>query len=241
MPDRPLNGIKSKSSPDASGNGNGGGQRLTLAAALRDWHIARRSLVLAYAWMVICMTYYGISFALSSLGGSLMISFMVSSIAELPSYIFAGWAIDRLGRHNTMAGCMLVGGAACVACAFVPAGGAQMALASVGKFGIAGAFAIASTYTSELFPTLIRSAVLGVVNQAARVGGIIAPFVAMAGAATHSSRVPFLTFGAASLLGGLLIFTLPETLGAPLPDTMSGGWRLVGSISLRLLLLHALS
>lgn len=60
-------------------------------------------MVLAYSWMVICMCYYGISFALSSLGGSLMVSFMVSSIAELPSYIFAGWAIDRWGRHNTMA------------------------------------------------------------------------------------------------------------------------------------------
>jgi hypothetical protein len=162
----------------------------------------------------------GISFALSSLGGSLAVSFMVSSIAELPSYLFAGWAIDRWGRHNTLAATMLLGGAACAACAFVPAGGAQMALASIGKFGIAGAFGIASPYTSELYPTVIRSAILGVTNQAARAGGIIAPFIAMAGLARNSSLIPFLTFGIASLLGGLLTFTLPETLGAPLPDTM---------------------
>jgi OCT family organic cation transporter-like MFS transporter 4/5 len=32
--------------------------------------------------------------------------------------------------------------------------------------------------------------------------------------------IPFLTFGTASVLAGLLIFTLPETLGVPLPDTM---------------------
>lgn len=38
-----------------------------------------------------------------------------------------------------MACTMLLGGAACAACAFVPAGGAQIALASIGKFGIAGA------------------------------------------------------------------------------------------------------
>lgn len=71
---------------------------------------------------------------------------------------------------------------------------------------------------------------LGAVNQAARVGGIVAPLIALAGAAAGSSLVPFLTFGIASLVGGLLIFTLPETLGAPLPDTMDdmgvscGGW-----------------
>lgn len=78
---------------------------------------------------------------------------------------------------------------------------------------------------SELFPTLIRSAVLGYQNQAARVGGIIAPFIVMAsaGSAGGGSMLPFLTFGAASVLAGLLIFTLPETLGAPLPDTMEVG------------------
>lgn len=51
-----------------------------------------------------------------------------------------------------MAVCMLLGGAACAACAFVPAGGAQIGLASIGKFGIAAAFAIASIYTSGELP-----------------------------------------------------------------------------------------
>lgn len=76
---------------------------------------------------------------------------------------------------------------------------------------------------SELFPTLIRSAVLGYQNQAARIGGIIAPFIVMAGTAAGSgkaSAVPFLVFGVAGLLAGLLVFTLPETLGVPLPDTI---------------------
>jgi OCT family organic cation transporter-like MFS transporter 4/5 len=67
--------------------------------------------------------------------------------------------------------------------------------------------------------------VLGYQNQAARVGGIIAPFIVMASAgnAGGGTMVPFLTFGAASVLAALLIFTLPETLGVPLPDTMEVG------------------
>ncbi len=53
-------------------------------------------------------------------------------------------------------------------------------------------------------------------------GGIVAPFIALVGTTSGSSRIPFLTFGLAALLGGLLVFTLPETLGLPLPETMDG-------------------
>jgi MFS transporter, OCT family, solute carrier family 22 (organic cation transporter), member 4/5 len=148
-------------------------------------------------------------------------SFLISAAVELPSYAFAAWAIGCLGRHDTMAGGMLLGGGALLGCAFAPAGG-RVALAAVGKFGVSGAFAIASVYTSELFPTLIRSAVLGALNQAARVGAIVAPFIVMAGAGSpNPGLIPFSAMGAACVAAGLLIFTLPETLGTPLPDTMA--------------------
>lgn len=57
-------------------------------------------------------------------------------------------------------------------------------------------------------------------------GAIIAPFLVMASASSgagSSAMVPFLVFGVASVLASLLIFTLPETLGVPLPDTMEVG------------------
>lgn len=50
-------------------------------------------------------------------------------------------------RHNTMAAGMLLGGVACIGCAVTPGGAGQAVLAAVGKFGIAGSFAIASIYT----------------------------------------------------------------------------------------------
>lgn len=63
---------------------------------------------------------------------------------------------------------------------------------------------------------------LGYANQAARVGGIVAPLIVTASTVggAGGTRVPFLTFGVAAALAGLLTFTLPETLGVPLPDTM---------------------
>ena len=47
-----------------------------------------------------------------------------------------------------------------------------------GKFGTAAAFAIVYVYTAELYSTEYRSLGVGVCSMAARIGGILAPFVA---------------------------------------------------------------
>jgi len=193
---------------------------MTLGSVLKDRHIRRRFIVLAYAWCILCMTYYGISIALNGLAGSIYILFLVAAAAEIPSNILAAYLIERIGRHNSLALGMLLGGVACLICSFCPAGILQAMFAGLGKFGCAGAFTIASIYTSELFPTLVRSAVLGAENEAARLGGIAAPFIVLLGTQLNSPSMPFLIFGATSVLAGLLIFTLPETLGAPMPDTL---------------------
>ncbi len=52
---------------------------------------------------------------------------------------------------------------------------------------------------AELFPTLVRSMVLGLENEAARVGGIAAPFVVLLGQELHNSSLPFLIFGATAV------------------------------------------
>ncbi|GLI62485.1 hypothetical protein VaNZ11_005116 [Volvox africanus] len=208
---------------------------------LRDRRMLRRFLVLAYVWLVMCMAYYGISLALGGLPGSIYVTFMITAAAEVPSNILAAWMIERYGRHNTMAAGMLLGGAACLGCAFAPAGVVSALMAAVGKFGCAGAFTVASIFTSEMFPTLVRSAVLGAENEAARVGGISAPFIVLVGISTGQGAMPFIIFGVTSVVAGFAIFTLPETLGTTLPDTMSdmagiqsifttqpwrrGGWR----------------
>lgn len=79
-----------------------------LGAALANVHIARRFFILAYAFLVMCGVYYGISFAVGGLGGSLVTSFSVAALAELPSYLMAAWAIERIGRWVGSKGALTV-------------------------------------------------------------------------------------------------------------------------------------
>jgi len=92
-------------------------------------------------------------------------------------------------------------------------------VAMTGKFGIAASFAIIFVYAAELFPTVLRSAGMGMSSTAARVGGIAAPMVVLMSSVFQA--LPMLIFGVVAFLAGLLILTLPETLGKTAPETVA--------------------
>ena len=51
-------------------------------------------------------------------------------------------------------------------------------LAMIGKLGASAAFTMAYQYSAELMPTVVRNAGIGSCSCMARVGGMIAPYVA---------------------------------------------------------------
>lgn len=57
--------------------------------------------------------------------------------------------------------------------------GTIMLLSLIGKFAVSMAFALLYVYTSELFPTEARNKGMGLASVAARIGGILAPFVSL--------------------------------------------------------------
>ena len=56
---------------------------------------------------------------------------------------------------------------------------ALITLTMIGKFGITSAFVIIYVYSAELFPTIIRNIGMGSASFFARIGGIIAPQIAL--------------------------------------------------------------
>uniref|UniRef100_A0A1I7WBZ9 MFS domain-containing protein n=1 Tax=Heterorhabditis bacteriophora TaxID=37862 RepID=A0A1I7WBZ9_HETBA len=88
----------------------------------------------------------------------------------------------------------------------------------LGKFTISCSFMGVYVYASEIFPTNIRNLSIGFCEMMSRIGGILAPYVAVL--ARVSPFLPMLVLSLISAIGGLLTFILPETLNKRLPSTI---------------------
>ena len=97
------------------------------------------------------------------------------------------------------------------------------ALALIGKAAVVSCFCIIFLYSSEVFPTVIRTVGVGSCTFFGRLGSLLAPQIILLGEVMFSSMpglLPFLTFGSLCLVAALLVLNLPETLNTKLPDTI---------------------
>uniref|UniRef100_H3DMW4 Solute carrier family 22 member 15 n=1 Tax=Tetraodon nigroviridis TaxID=99883 RepID=H3DMW4_TETNG len=189
-----------------------------------------RTVVLMYVWYSCSLVYYGLTLGAGDSTGSRYVNVAMYGLVEVPAYPLCMYFINKhwAGRRKSMSGFLCLSGSACFCTVLIPANGAcgQLSgsvlsvtlLALVGKLMVSAAFNIAYIYTSELYPTVIRNAGLGVCSMSCRVGGIIAPFVPSM-RAVHSS-VPFTVFCLSGLSAGCLGLLLPETLDAAAAETL---------------------
>lgn len=76
-------------------------------------------------------------------------------------------------------------------------------------------------FAGELFPTVVRNIGIGSASTVARIGSMVAPFVA--GLSGVAYWLPPVIFGGFPIIGAILVVFLPETQGAPLPETIEDG------------------
>ncbi|XP_033741750.1 uncharacterized protein LOC117328333 [Pecten maximus] len=196
-----------------------------------------RTLIILYNWMVVSMTYYGLTLNSGNLSGDVYLNFFFSGMVEFPAYIISIVFLDRLGRRTLHCIMMLAGGVACLSTIFtVLYGGKDLqilttVLALIGKLGSSAGFALIYIYSAELFPTVLRNAAIGIFSCGARVGGMVAPLIADSVTiigGKMGQAIPLVIFGAASVLAGILTLFLPETLNTRLPETIEDA-RLFGT------------
>ena len=149
-----------------------------------------------------------------------------SGAVEIPASFLACFLITYVGRKRPLCGFMASCGLSLLMIAVISSALPFMvvSVAMFGKLCISASFTIIHIHTTEVFPTAIRNTGMGLVAITSRIGGILSPYLANLGHVLPNLH--FVLFGLFSLTSGLLNLKLPETLGAPLPETMEDVVRL---------------
>ncbi|GFG35119.1 hypothetical protein Cfor_09607 [Coptotermes formosanus] len=177
-------------------------------------------------WFANSLVYYGLSLNTGKLFGNPYLVLFIAALVEYPSYIMIVLLMDRLGRRSLLSTLMLLGGFSCIIAAYIPQGTqtgnmSVTTIVMIGKFFIAGSFAIIYNYTAELFPTVVRNTALGAGSMGARLSGALTPLITLLD--SFDKRLPSVIFGVIAVISGLLALVLPETLNRPMPQTLEDG------------------
>jgi putative MFS transporter len=156
-------------------------------SSLRELLVERlrgRAATTALVWIALNISYYGLFLWLPFvLQGEKHFSIDVyllltlSALSQFPGYAAAIWLVERVGRKPTLAAFLVLGGVSAYAFAAADSVGVYVtALFFVGFFNL-GAWGAVYPYTSESFPTRVRSTAFGVMEGVGKAAAIAGPYI----------------------------------------------------------------
>jgi putative MFS transporter len=142
------------------------------------------SLLVVLVWIALNISYYGLflwlPFVLQSekdFHVNVYLLLTLSALSQFPGYGAAIWLVERIGRKPTLAIFLLLGGVSAYAFAVADASGVYItALFFVGFFNL-GAWGAVYPYTSETFPTRLRSSAFGLMEGVGKAAAIAGPYI----------------------------------------------------------------
>ena len=140
------------------------------------------TLLIAFMWMTVGLSYFIIVFESSNLGGDMYQAYAFSTLAEIPSKLVAYYICNRYGRKKTTLISLVLTGAFSAATTLIPNILSfkfilNMALMMFAKFFVDIAYLGIALWTFELFPTVLRLQGMGISMSSERIGSFLAPFV----------------------------------------------------------------
>lgn len=164
-------------------------------------NLRMKTLNVCFSWFANALAYYGLSLSTGKLNGNPYLILFIMALVELPSYLALIFVLDLLGRRSITSTLMLIGGICCIVAAYIQQGTTiATSIVMLGKFMIAGSFAIIYNYSAELFPTVVRNSAMGLGAMAARLAGALTPLITLLD--SFDPTIPAVTFGIIALLSG---------------------------------------
>ncbi|XP_057313742.1 solute carrier family 22 member 15-like [Hydractinia symbiolongicarpus] len=198
------------------------GRKASYIDLFKRWKLAKSVLAQSFIWFQCGMTYYGLSWAFADLGGDMYSNFILSFLVELPGVFLIWLLMQKIGRKKT---CILMCSGTALACfgvACVPKVEKLKAIRLIfgltGKFMIHNVFAILYMWSSEIYPTVLRTQGMGINIVTSRIGAATSPFIKVLD--QFHVAAPFALMVVCAVIATLLALTLPETLGKPTRETL---------------------
>lgn len=185
-------------------------------------NLRHRTLNVCFCWFANALVYYGLSLSTGKLYGNPFVILFMMGLVEFPSYIALVFVLDLLGRRSITSTLMVIGGVCCIVAAYIEQG-SSLATTTImlGKLTIAGSFAVIYNYSAELFPTVVRNSAMGLTSMWARLSGALTPLITLLD--SFDPTIPAVIFGVISLLSGLWVLLLPETMNQTMPQSIADG------------------
>ncbi|XP_069991075.1 organic cation transporter protein isoform X2 [Penaeus vannamei] len=167
------------------------------------------------------LVFCGLSLSGSNYSADPFIYIVLGGLMEVPGYSLTAPLINRVGRKWPTIWGYVLSGVAILLLVFIPDNiqWLVMTLAMLGKLCNSGAFMIIFVYMSEVLPTEVRLQGVGATIMTCQLGATIAPYITDY-VGPLVPWAPSVIFGVSSLVAGVALLPMHETLDAPMPDTI---------------------
>ncbi|XP_062570126.1 solute carrier family 22 member 4-like [Saccostrea cucullata] len=182
----------------------------------------KTSCLLVFCWLSCGYSYYAITFAVDQLSGSLYLNMFLLSLVEIPGTLSSWYFNNRIGRRWTCFMLFMIAAVAGLIVAILQVvdvpekAGLINGFALAAKLGVSAAWPALMTFTTELYPTVIRNISYGFLSSVSRVGAMVAPQLVHVN--TTIPGLLYFLFGGSMLLSAVISLLFPETRGKNLED-----------------------
>ncbi|CAH0725401.1 unnamed protein product, partial [Brenthis ino] len=169
-------------------------------------------------WTVVGTTYYGIYQYVTLISDNIFITVAILGLMQLPLCPTEIVITKVFSRKSSLIVSLILTGITMLILIFTPKGHwFTSILGIVGFATVSVSFAIIYVYEAELYPTTLRNMAFGFASAVAKLGAMVAPFIAN----ISPTWIPSAIFGSLSLVAAVSCVVLPETKGKNLKDTVN--------------------
>ncbi|XP_010896799.2 solute carrier family 22 member 5 isoform X2 [Esox lucius] len=143
-------------------------------------NIRNITFIVIAVWVVISMTYYGMSLNTANMEGDPYLNCLVAASSEFLGYGYIWVFVHYVPRRCTLPCTLILSGIMLLLVKFIPEDlhALYTTLVMIGKTGVTGAFGFLYLYSTELFPTVVRNMALGATSMSSRLGSTVSPYIA---------------------------------------------------------------